>query len=247
MYSPLGAEAVGLNYFSNPNTDGTTLPLQFNCTGNESGLLECPYSQLSNCSANSMPVGVVCKVPCANGDLRVIGGGSMYEGRLEVCRGDSWGTICQDSWGSFDAIVACRQLGFSSISKIKHGFPSSVITPGSISILLSQTGAVAFGEAKFGEGIGAIHLTQVQCTGEESNLMQCSASNATDSCHHSMDVGIMCSGPQGSCESAGFSSCCNTLLGNCNVNGCFCDTFCVLFNDCCDDIQKICTQLSSDG
>ena len=107
--------------------------------------------------------------------------------------------------------------------------------------------AVAFGEARFGAGVGPIHLTQVQCTGEEADLKQCLSSNVTDECLHSMDVGIICSGTLGSCETAGFTSCCDSLQSDCSNNGCFCDPPCFVFNDCCDDVDKLCKQFVTDG
>ena len=42
-----------------------------------------------------------------------MGGSSRYEGRLEVCNNNFWGTVCDNNFGSSDARVACRQLGFS--------------------------------------------------------------------------------------------------------------------------------------
>ena len=55
---------------------------------------------------------------CENGDVRLADGPSQYEGRLEICRDEMWGTVCNSSgWMSYEIKVACRELGFG----IKHG------------------------------------------------------------------------------------------------------------------------------
>ncbi len=45
--------------------------------------------------------------------VQLSGGPTPFEGRVEVCLGGSWGSVCRSGWSSFDAIVTCRQLGFS--------------------------------------------------------------------------------------------------------------------------------------
>ena len=32
---------------------------------------------------------------------------------MEVCINDQWGTICDDSWGTADATIVCKQLGYA--------------------------------------------------------------------------------------------------------------------------------------
>ena len=54
----------------------------------------------------------------SHGSIRLVGGTSALEGRVEVCVGRTWGTVCDDYWSSYDARVVCRQLGHSSSGKI---------------------------------------------------------------------------------------------------------------------------------
>ena len=104
---------------------------------------------------------------CDNGDIRLIGGSNELEGRVEVCTNFSWGTVCDDFWGTPDATVVCRQLGFSDM------------------------GAIATSLSFFGQGTDPIALDDVMCVGTESRLIDCPFT-ATHNCIHLEDAGVRC-------------------------------------------------------
>ena len=102
--------------------------------------------------------------------VRLVGGSSYNEGRVEVNYNGQWGTVCDDGWDNTDAGVVCRHLGFGS-------------------------SGTAIGSAGFGQGSGSIWLDSVTCTGSESTLASCGhlGVGVTRSCNHSEDAGVRCS------------------------------------------------------
>ena len=129
-------------------------------------------------------------IACANGDIRLSGGVNDTEGRVEICYNATWGTVCDNMWGSTNADVVCRQLGFSST-----GIPYKSL----IHMLcffgnhFSPTGATAFFFAFFGQGTGSIWLDNVVCTGNETRLYDCQNTGiGVHNCSHFEDVGVRC-------------------------------------------------------
>ena len=47
-----------------------------------------------------------------------MGGETEYEGLLEVCFSQRWGTVNGDGWSVSDTQVACRQLGFDTVGEL---------------------------------------------------------------------------------------------------------------------------------
>ena len=89
---------------------------KFQCTGEELGLADCPYSTSFSCG-HQQDAGVICPEACYDGELRLNGNTSHsgYWGRVEVCLRNDWMTVCEDNWDDNDAAVICTNLG--SLSK----------------------------------------------------------------------------------------------------------------------------------
>ncbi|XP_061179253.1 scavenger receptor cysteine-rich type 1 protein M130-like isoform X2 [Saccostrea echinata] len=99
--------------------------------------------------------------------VRLVGGSTQNEGRVEVWYSGTWGTVCDDSWDSMDAKVVCRMLGY--------------------------TGYTAYGSAHFGPGSGTIWLDDVACSGSENSIFSCSHSGmGTHNCAHGEDASVRC-------------------------------------------------------
>ena len=54
--------------------------------------------------------------PCADGEVRLVEGESEWEGRLEVCLSQRWGTVSSDGWSHTNTHVICNDLGYEAIS-----------------------------------------------------------------------------------------------------------------------------------
>ena len=106
----------------------------------------------------------------AEGAVRLVGGDTLLEGRVEIFLLGHWGTVCDYNWDFIDAIVVCRQLGYLQ----------AVEAPRS---------------AFFGAGSGPSWYYRVYCKGTESNLTECSKNtyNFGSACPHSQDAGVVCS------------------------------------------------------
>lgn len=103
----------------------------------------------------------------SNGTIRLVGGSSDDEGRVEIFYGE-WGTVCDDFWDLDDATVVCRQLGF-------------------------LRAVFAFRTSQFGQGTGPIWLDNIHCTGTETRLDQCPHNGiGIHNCIHFEDAGVRC-------------------------------------------------------
>lgn len=116
----------------------------------------------------------------------------IVEGRVEICKNNDFGTVCNDRWDLFEARVVCSQLNSATNGNYKyyHQVLYKTIMPffiGSLPILRSS---ILYGEF---DGNNSPLLTDLDCNGNEGNLFDCSRQQ-TRMCDHSEDAGVRCGG-----------------------------------------------------
>ncbi|XP_076088214.1 scavenger receptor cysteine-rich domain-containing protein DMBT1-like [Mytilus galloprovincialis] len=151
--------------------EGTIWLDYVNCFGSEHKLINCKHSiDTSHCS-HLNDVGLHCYLNCPSeedeGRLRLISSSCIAnKGRLEISYKGEWGTICSSYFDHVDADVACRQLGYCSGQRITHQYVD--------------------------DGQGTIWFTNMDCSGSENKLIDCTHSIDTLHCNHGFDVGLYC-------------------------------------------------------
>ena len=56
-------------------------------------------------------------------------------------------------------------------------------------------GSIALGDAYFGEGVGIIYFDELECTGTEPSLANCTHNGvAVTDCFHNEDASVLCQG-----------------------------------------------------
>ncbi|XP_030057673.1 lysyl oxidase homolog 2 [Microcaecilia unicolor] len=168
-------------------------PYSVNCTGNEAHVSSCKLGdriivdmKRNQSCQHGMPVVVSCTpgrafAPSSNTGfrkafrleqplVRLKGGANIGEGRVEVLKNGEWGTICDDRWNLLSASVVCRELGFGSAKEALTG-------------------------AKLGQGMGPIHMNEIQCSGLEKSITDCSFNIQSQGCNHEEDAAVRCNIP----------------------------------------------------
>jgi hypothetical protein len=141
----------------------------FGCHGEDDRIEDCSKDFLDVGESECDHVSVSCLGSASEVTVRLLGGRSMGEGRVEVYYAGVWGTVCSKGWDNKDAEVVCRQLGFLD--------GTAAITP------------------RFGKGAGVTWMNNIACKGTETELDSCAFSGWGESqCLYSTDAGVVCRG-----------------------------------------------------
>ncbi|XP_033920487.1 lysyl oxidase homolog 3 isoform X1 [Melopsittacus undulatus] len=162
-----------------------TGPIHMNevqCLGTEKSLWSCSFKNITqeDCK-HTEDVAVRCNVPYMGYEtlIRLSGGRSRFEGRVEVAVGAGageqprWGLVCSEGWGTLEAMVACRQLGLGFAN---HGLQETWYWDAS--------------------NVTEMVLSGVKCTGHEMSLSHCQHHGSSLNCRNTgtrYAAGVICS------------------------------------------------------
>lgn len=106
--------------------------------------------------------------------IRLLGGRSEHEGRLQIQIDGKWGTVCDYGWNVINAALVCHQLGLA-------------LNPNDWRLERSEIPGAGSSEE--------IILSHVQCTEHDTDITKCRSEKQGEfqnSCTHEMDVGVRC-------------------------------------------------------
>lgn len=128
---------------------------------------------------------------CASGNFQLVGGSASSEGRVEICLGGNWSTICgyPSTWDNEQAAVMCRQLGFRSSGTILVALV--IIVHWKLRVH-TYPGAELVYSGIFGQGSGLSVSLNAECTGDETSILQCPSVYHYISYYHTGDIGVRC-------------------------------------------------------
>ncbi|KAJ2949950.1 hypothetical protein O0L34_g11275 [Tuta absoluta] len=106
--------------------------------------------------------------------IRLLGGRTQQEGRLQVKMEGKWGTVCNYRWNIVNAALVCHQLGLALNPDDWFLEPNEIPDAGKTEDIV---------------------VSNVECTEFDNDITKCKAEtmdNFENSCTHENDVGIRC-------------------------------------------------------
>ncbi|XP_073694589.1 soluble scavenger receptor cysteine-rich domain-containing protein SSC5D-like [Garra rufa] len=130
------------------------------CTGSEVSLVNCTSTKWGIQSCDHLKdAGVTCHT------LKLVGGSSECDGRVQIQYKDRWGAVCYTGWDQADATVLCQELDCGEIKE-----PKSYLGPS-----------------------GQIWMDQLACTGKELTVRDCPFTGwGVSSCLNGLHAGAFC-------------------------------------------------------
>ncbi len=126
---------------------------------------------------NNLPVNIIITANCTDGEIRLVGGSTDREGRVEVCEnGTQWRTVCTGSKELAGAV--CSQMGY--IFEGNGGSMTLLLIP----LAIPSTGSSVAKPNKFPPGTFPEY--RLECTGGECTAVKANCTNS------SMELGVVC-------------------------------------------------------